>query len=74
VSQSLGEEPPGGRQVPLLRDQHVDDLPVLVYRPIQIDPPPGDLDIGFIDIGFIDEPPVAGGVSAGPGGVEEQRG
>jgi hypothetical protein len=30
VLQGVGEELPGGRQVPLLGDQHVDDLPELV--------------------------------------------
>jgi len=56
---SLGEEPAGGRQVWLGRDQDVDDLPGLVHRPIQIDPPSGDLDIGLVD-----EPAVTGGVSS----------
>ena len=31
VSQSLSEEPAGGRQVPLLRDQDIDDLPDLIH-------------------------------------------
>ena len=65
VPERLGEESTGGRQVSLLAGQDVDDLPVLVHRPIQLDPPSGDFDLGFVD-----EPPVAGGVSAGPGGVE----
>jgi hypothetical protein len=33
------EESPGGRQVPLLGGQHVDDLPELINRPVQIQPP-----------------------------------
>jgi hypothetical protein len=32
--QSAGEESPGGRQVPLFGDQHVDELPELVDRPV----------------------------------------
>ena len=32
VSQCLGEEPAGGRQVGLGRDQDIDDLPELVHR------------------------------------------
>ena len=32
VRQRMGEEPAGGRGVPLLGQQHVDDLPVLVDR------------------------------------------
>jgi hypothetical protein len=40
-----GEESPGGGQVPLLGDQHVDDLPVLVDRAVEVDPPPGGLDV-----------------------------
>ena len=31
-AQRAGEEPPGGRQVPPLRQQYVDDLAVLVAR------------------------------------------
>jgi hypothetical protein len=65
----LGEEPAGSRQASLLRGQDVDDLPELVDRPVQIDPPPGDLDIGFVD-----EPAVPGGVAAGAGGVDERGG
>ena len=40
VVQSAGEEPASGRQIHLLGDQDVDDLAVLVDRPVQIDPPP----------------------------------
>ena len=36
------QEPPSGRQIPLLADQDVDDLAELGDRPIQIDPAPGD--------------------------------
>lgn len=39
------EKPPCDGQVPSLGHQHVDDLPVLVDRPIQIDPSPRDLDV-----------------------------
>ena len=59
VSQGLGEEPAGGRQVALGCGQDVDDLPVLLDRPIQLDAPSGDFHIGFVE-----EPPVAGGVPA----------
>jgi hypothetical protein len=41
----------------------------LVNRPVQVPPGPGDLDVGLVD-----EPPVASGVPAGPGGIGEQRG
>jgi hypothetical protein len=56
VAKGLGEEPAGGRQVALPRNQNVDDLPELIHRPTQIDPPPSDLDIGFdvIDAGPLD--------------------
>jgi hypothetical protein len=30
------------------RRVHVDDLPELVDRPIQVDPPSGDLDVGLV--------------------------
>src|SRR5256885_5624314 len=61
VVQGAGEESPGGRQVPLLGDQHVDDLPELVDGPVEIHPPSRDLGVGLID-----EPPIAYGVPAGP--------
>jgi len=69
VAQGTGEEPAGGVAVPLLTQQYVDDLAVLVDRPVQVPPPAGDLDVGLID-----EPAVAGGVPERSGGVGEQRG
>ena len=59
VLEGAREEPAGGCQIPLFRDQHVDDLPVLVDGPVQIDPAPGDLDVGFVD-----EPPITWDVPA----------
>jgi hypothetical protein len=44
-----GEAPAGGRQIPLLGYQYVDDLPILVNGPVEADPPTGDLDVGFVD-------------------------
>jgi hypothetical protein len=58
--ESMGEEPASGDQIPFLSDQHVNDLPKLVNRTVQIDPLPGDLDIRFID-----EPAIARHVPAG---------
>src|SRR2546421_7734531 len=43
VLPGTGEEPASGRQVPLLTDQHVDDLSELVNRPVQIHPLPATL-------------------------------
>src|SRR5215204_2598900 len=57
MGQGPGEEPAGRGGVPLLGQQHVDDLPVLVDRPVQVPPPAGDLDVSLID-----EPPVPRGV------------
>src|SRR6266511_707311 len=54
--------------VPASRDQHVDDLPVLVDRAVDVAPHTVDLDIGLID-----EPPVTWGVAAPSGGVGHQR-
>jgi hypothetical protein len=48
VFKGAGEESLDGRQVPLLGDQHVDDLPELVDGPVQIHPPPGDLGVGLV--------------------------
>lgn len=67
VLERAGEEPAGGREVPLLGGQDVDDLAVLVDGPVEVHPPSGDLDVGFVD-----EPPVTRNVPAGPRGVDEQ--
>jgi hypothetical protein len=63
------EEPASRRRIPLLGGQHVDDLPELVDRPVQVTPPTADLDIRLIH-----PPPVAGRLPAGTSGVSEQRG
>jgi hypothetical protein len=68
VLERTGEEPAGGHQIPLLGHQHVDDLPELVDRPIQVDSSPGDLHIRLIH-----KPAITGGVPAGPGRVDQQR-
>ena len=60
-AQRPGEEPPGGGQVAPLGQQRVNDLAVLADRPVQIRPPPSDLDIRLIG-----EPPVTGNVAARP--------
>ena len=45
MGQRTGEEQAGGRGVPLIGQQDVDDLPVLVDGPVQAPPPAGDLDV-----------------------------
>jgi hypothetical protein len=67
--QRPGEEPASRRRIPLLAGQHVDDLPELVDRPVQVAPPTADLEIRLIH-----PPPVADRVPAGTRGVSEQRG
>ena len=69
LHQRLGEEPSSRCAVPLLGQQHVDDLAVLVDGPVQVPPPAGDLDVGLVD-----EPPVSGGMPERASGVGEQRG
>jgi hypothetical protein len=69
MGESPGEEPAGGRQVPLLGHQHIDDLLELVDRAVEIDPPPDDLNLRFID-----EPPIPNHVTTGSCGVDEQWG
>ena len=69
VLEGASEEPASGCQGPLFRDQHVNNLPILVDGPVQIHPAPG-----YLDVGFIDEPAIAGRVSAGAGCVDQQRG
>jgi len=61
--------PASGRQVPLRRHQNVDDLAVLVDRPVQVDPSSRDLDIRLIR-----EPSIPGSVSAGSCRVDQQQG
>ena len=67
--ESAGEESVSGRQIPVLRDEDVDDLAILVDRPVQINPAPGDLDVSLID-----EPPITRRVQAGPGRINQQQG
>jgi hypothetical protein len=68
VLEGAGEEPASGRQIPLLCEEDVDDLAVLVDRPVQID------QYGDLDIRLIDEPAIAGCMPAGSGCVDQQRG
>jgi hypothetical protein len=68
VLEGVGKELASGRQIPFLGDQHVDDLPILVDRPIQIEPATGDFDISLIDI-----PPITRRVPTGPGRINQQR-
>jgi hypothetical protein len=58
-----------GRQITLVGGEDVDDLAVLVDRPVQVNPPASNLDISFID-----EPPISRSVPTGPGGVDQQWG
>jgi hypothetical protein len=64
------KEGPRCSAVAAFREQNVDDLAVLVDSPIEIRPPPGDLDVGLVQ-----EPPIAGCVaesrSAGDRGALE---
>jgi hypothetical protein len=62
--EGAGEELASGRQIPILCDENVDDLAILVDRPIQIDPAPGDFDIGLIN-----KPAITRHVPAGPGRI-----
>ena len=53
VVEGTGKEAASGRQIPFFGYQDIDDLAILVDRPIQIDPAPSDLDVALID-----EPPI----------------
>jgi hypothetical protein len=68
-SQRPGEEAPRGRQVTPHGQQDIDDLAMLIDRPVEIDPLAGDLQVGLID-----EPPVTRSVTARPGSLDELRG
>jgi hypothetical protein len=65
-AQRPGEEPPGGRQVTPDGEQHVDDLAVLVDGPVQVRPPPGNLDVGLVG-----EPPITRCMPAEPRRLDE---
>ena len=66
VVQGAREKSPGGRQVPLLCDQHVDDLPELINSPVQIHPPSRNFGVGLID-----QPTIACGVPTGSCRVDQ---
>jgi hypothetical protein len=66
VIKSPGKEPTGGRQVPLLRHQDVDDLAVLVDRSVQVGLPPGNLHIRFVCT-----PPITGYMPARSSHVDQ---
>jgi hypothetical protein len=69
VTKGAGEESTSGGQIPLLGDHDVDDLPELIDRSVQIDPPAADLDVRFVD-----KPAITGGVPAGSGRINQQWG
>ena len=58
-AQRPGEELPRSAQITPGAEQDVDDLTVLVDRPVQIPPVAGDLQVGLVD-----EPPVTWWVPA----------
>jgi hypothetical protein len=62
------EEPPSCSSVSAGRHQHVDDLSMLVDRPVHIPPDPVDLDVGLIHA-----PPVTRRVTGKTRGVGQQR-
>ena len=68
LPQRPDEEPARRGGIALRRGEHVDDLPELVHRPVQVTPPACHLHVGLID-----EPPITRGSSTGAGGVSEQR-
>ena len=62
-------EAPGRRHsIPPWGHEHIDDLPELVDRAVDVAPPLGDLHRGPVDM-----PAAADGVPAGPGGRGRQR-
>jgi hypothetical protein len=68
-AQRSDEEPAGRLGVAARREQHVDDLPVLVDGPVDVAPDAVDLDVGLIDV-----PSVARAVASEPAGISQQRG
>jgi hypothetical protein len=62
------EEAAGGLGVAPRGDEHVDDLAELVDRAVDVAPPTGDLHIGLVH-----EPAISNTMTAGSGGVGQQR-
>jgi hypothetical protein len=54
--------------VPPCRDQHIDDLPELVDRTVDVAPVTGDLDVGLVGL-----PAVTHAMQARPSGPGQQR-
>jgi hypothetical protein len=54
---------------PFLRDEHVDDLTVLVDHAVQVDPPASDFDVGLVY-----EPPIPPGACRQGRRVDQQWG
>lgn len=67
AGQDHREERTSSREIASLRDVYVDDLAILVDRPVHVPPHPCDLDIGFVN-----EPAVTDTVTAGSRGVDQQ--
>ena len=63
------EEPCSGTDVAAFRDVHIDDLAVLVDRPVHVPP-----HTSHPDVGFVDEPSITDTVPARPSSVDDQRG
>jgi hypothetical protein len=68
-AQGPGKELAGRRQIPLRCGEDIDDLSVLVDRPIQVHPLPSDLQVGLVH-----EPAIPDDVPAGSGCVDQLRG
>jgi hypothetical protein len=62
------EEPSGTVGVTVSGDEHVDDLPVLVNRPVHVPPVTADLHIGLVD-----EPPATRRPTGEPCRISQQR-
>jgi hypothetical protein len=61
---SAFEEPPGGLRVATHGYEHVDDLPELIDRAVEVAPPASHLHIGLVH-----EPAVTNSMPAGPGSL-----
>ena len=62
------EEPAGGLGVAPRGDKHIDDLPELVDRSIDVAPLSGNLHVRLVHL-----PAISHAMPAGPGGVDQQR-
>jgi hypothetical protein len=68
MGERAGEQRPRRSGIAAFGDQHIDDLAVLVDRPVQVGPASGDLDVSLVD-----EPTITRAMASRLGGVDNSE-